>query len=177
MLTPDGKIAANGGQFAGMMRYDARIAIEKELERLGLYRGKQVNKMRLGLCQRSGDIIEPMLTPQWYVNCNGSYTTSPGLLALSYTNTATFSKATSITGVMKVKFTSAGCVTNPDWTDKNGASCKMYIDNDFCNASNATGYGFGWKDNFGLERRKFPWLIRKTTARTNVKKKVVFIKE
>ena len=89
---------------------------------------------------------------QWYVNCNGSYTTSPGLLALSYTNTATFSAATSMTGVMKVKFTSAGCVTNPDWTDKNGLSCKTYIDNDFCNASNATGYGFGWEDNFGLER-------------------------
>jgi len=27
--------------------------------------------MRLGLCQRSGDILEPMITPQWYVNCNG----------------------------------------------------------------------------------------------------------
>jgi valyl-tRNA synthetase len=27
--------------------------------------------MRLGLCSRSGDILEPMITPQWYVNCNG----------------------------------------------------------------------------------------------------------
>ena len=26
--------------------------------------------MRLGLCSRSGDILEPMITPQWYVNCN-----------------------------------------------------------------------------------------------------------
>ncbi len=69
VLTEDGKIASNGGQFAGMMRYDARIAMEKELQTLGLYRGKEVNKMRLGLCSRSGDIIEPMLTPQWYVNC------------------------------------------------------------------------------------------------------------
>ena len=25
--------------------------------------------MRLGLCSRSGDILEPMITPQWYVNC------------------------------------------------------------------------------------------------------------
>ena len=50
----------------GMMRYDARIAMEKELDLLGLYRGKENNKMRLGLCSRSGDIIEPMLTPQWY---------------------------------------------------------------------------------------------------------------
>jgi valyl-tRNA synthetase len=70
VLTEDGKIASNGGQFAGLMRYDARIAMEKELESLGLLKGKEVNKMRLGLCSRSGDIIEPMLTPQWYVNCN-----------------------------------------------------------------------------------------------------------
>jgi len=48
-----------------MMRYDARIAMEEELQALGLFRGKEVNKMRLGLCSRTGDIIEPMLTPQW----------------------------------------------------------------------------------------------------------------
>jgi valyl-tRNA synthetase len=27
--------------------------------------------MRLGICSRSGDILEPMITPQWYVDCNG----------------------------------------------------------------------------------------------------------
>lgn len=70
ILTEDGKIAATGAEFAGMMRYDARIALEVALQERGLLRGKEVNKMRLGLCSRSGDIIEPMLTPQWYVNCN-----------------------------------------------------------------------------------------------------------
>lgn len=69
VLTSEGKIDANGGKFAGMMRYDARVAMEEEMKQLGLFRGKEVNKMRLGLCSRSGDIIEPMLTPQWYVNC------------------------------------------------------------------------------------------------------------
>lgn len=54
----------------GMMRYDARIAIEEALSSMGLLRGKEPNKMRLGLCSRSGDIIEPMITPQWYVNCD-----------------------------------------------------------------------------------------------------------
>jgi valyl-tRNA synthetase len=70
VLTGDGKIADNGGKYAGMMRYDARVAMENEMKELDLYRGKEVNKMRLGLCSRSGDIIEPMLTPQWYVNCD-----------------------------------------------------------------------------------------------------------
>lgn len=70
VLSFDGKIAAaHGGKFAGMMRYDARIEMEAELKSLGLYRGKEPNKMRLGQCSRSGDIIEPMLSPQWYVDC------------------------------------------------------------------------------------------------------------
>ena len=55
---------------SGLMRYDARVVMEKELKELGLLRNKEPNKMRLGLCSRSGDIIEPMLTPQWYVNCD-----------------------------------------------------------------------------------------------------------
>jgi valyl-tRNA synthetase len=35
-----------------------------------LYVGKEPNKMRLAICSRSGDILEPMITPQWYLNCS-----------------------------------------------------------------------------------------------------------
>ena len=70
IFNEDGQINENGGRFAGMMRYDARIAIEEALTELGLFRGKEPHTMRLGKCSRSGDIIEPMLTPQWYVNCS-----------------------------------------------------------------------------------------------------------
>jgi valyl-tRNA synthetase len=69
VLTEEGKIAANGGKYAGMMRYDARLAMEKDLEEMGQFRGKAPNPMRLGVCSRSGDIVEPMLTPQWYLSC------------------------------------------------------------------------------------------------------------
>jgi len=71
MLSQDGSINKNGSQFEGMMRYDARIAVEEALNEKGLYIGKEPNKMRLGLCSRSGDILEPMITPQWYVSCDG----------------------------------------------------------------------------------------------------------
>jgi len=71
VLNPDGSINSEGSQFEGMMRYDARIAVEEALQEKGLYVGKEPNKMRLGLCSRSGDILEPMITPQWYVNCDG----------------------------------------------------------------------------------------------------------
>lgn len=70
MLSPDGSINDNGSQFSGMMRYDARIAVEEALKEKDLFKGKEPNKMRLGLCSRSGDILEPLITPQWYVNCN-----------------------------------------------------------------------------------------------------------
>lgn len=35
----------------------------------GLYRGAKNNEMRLGICSRTNDIIEPLIKPQWYVNC------------------------------------------------------------------------------------------------------------
>ena len=36
----------------------------------GLFRGSQNKEMRLGLCQRTSDVIEPMIKPQWYINCS-----------------------------------------------------------------------------------------------------------
>jgi valyl-tRNA synthetase len=64
-----GKINHVGGKFAGLMRFDARNALFKELTELGLIIGKKPNPMRLGRCSKSNDIIEPLLKPQWYVNC------------------------------------------------------------------------------------------------------------
>ena len=64
----DGTINENGGKYSGMKRYDVRNQIIKDLEALGLYREKKPNPMNLSICQRSGDIIEPLLVPQWYVD-------------------------------------------------------------------------------------------------------------
>ena len=67
VFTDDGKINENGGQFAGMMRFDARYAVIEELKKQGLYRDEKVHKLVLKKCSRSKDVIEPMLKPQWYV--------------------------------------------------------------------------------------------------------------
>ena len=70
MLTEEGKVNDEGGEkFKGMKRFTARKAVIAALDELGLYRGKEDNPMRLGLCSRSKDVIEPMLKPQWWVNC------------------------------------------------------------------------------------------------------------
>lgn len=57
----------NGGKFKGMMRFDARVAIFKELDQLKLFKEKKDNAMSVPVCSRSGDIIEPYVKPQWYV--------------------------------------------------------------------------------------------------------------
>eukprot|EP00962_Isochrysis_galbana_P010827 scaffold3013_cov113-Isochrysis_galbana.AAC.6 len=71
IFTDDGKIADGCGSFSGMMRFEARVAVLAELKARGLFRGEADNKMRLGVCSRTGDVIEPMLKPQWWVDCSG----------------------------------------------------------------------------------------------------------
>lgn len=72
ILDEDGKINHVGGKkFAGMARFDAREAVYEALDKMGMIKGKEPNPMRLGVCSKSGDIIEPFLKPQWWVNCKG----------------------------------------------------------------------------------------------------------
>ncbi|XP_044971413.1 valine--tRNA ligase, mitochondrial 1-like [Hordeum vulgare subsp. vulgare] len=71
IFTDDGSINENGGpQFEGMPRFTARAAIIDALKEKGLYRGMENNEMELGRCSRTNDIVEPMIKPQWFVNCN-----------------------------------------------------------------------------------------------------------
>ncbi|CAL0305995.1 unnamed protein product [Lupinus luteus] len=71
VFTDDGKINSNGGvEFTGVPRFEAREAIKEALQKKGLYRGSENNEMRLGVCSRSNDVVEPMIKPQWYVNCS-----------------------------------------------------------------------------------------------------------
>jgi len=57
------------GQFSGMKRFHARTAVLNALQEKGLCRGSKDNPMVVPICSRSKDVIEPLLKPQWYVNC------------------------------------------------------------------------------------------------------------
>ena len=70
ILNDNGTLNDNCGKFSGKRRYDVRYELLKELEQLNLLRGRENNKMVLSKCSRSGDIIEPVLKPQWWVNCD-----------------------------------------------------------------------------------------------------------
>ena len=41
---------------------------------LGLFVGKKDNKMQIPICTRSGDVIEPLVKPQWYAAGGGLLT-------------------------------------------------------------------------------------------------------
>lgn len=52
-----------------MKRFDARKAIVAALKDKGLFKGIADTETVLPICDRSKDIIEPLLKNQWYVNC------------------------------------------------------------------------------------------------------------
>uniref|UniRef100_A0A8R7UBW4 valine--tRNA ligase n=1 Tax=Triticum urartu TaxID=4572 RepID=A0A8R7UBW4_TRIUA len=71
IFTDDGKINSNGGtQFEGMPRFAAQVAVIEALKAKSLYKDTKKNEMSLGICSRSNDVVEPMMKPQWFVNCN-----------------------------------------------------------------------------------------------------------
>eukprot|EP00730_Choanoeca_flexa_P002357 TRINITY_DN11021_c0_g1_i1.p1 TRINITY_DN11021_c0_g1~~TRINITY_DN11021_c0_g1_i1.p1 ORF type:complete len:1070 (+),score=320.61 TRINITY_DN11021_c0_g1_i1:39-3248(+) len=69
VITKDGVIADGCGDFSGMKRFDARSEVIKRLKEADLYRGVADNPMVVPKCSRSGDIIEPLLVPQWFCSC------------------------------------------------------------------------------------------------------------
>jgi len=70
-LNDNGTINENGGEYSGMMRFDARLKMEEDMKQLGIFKGKRKNPMKIGRCSKTGDLIEPLLKPQWYVACKG----------------------------------------------------------------------------------------------------------
>jgi valyl-tRNA synthetase len=53
-------------------RYDGRAAVLAALSARGLYGGRAEDHAAvLPVCSRTGDVIEPRLVPQWYLDCTG----------------------------------------------------------------------------------------------------------
>ncbi|MEO8718632.1 MAG: valine--tRNA ligase, partial [Burkholderiales bacterium] len=68
IFTLDAKVNANGPkQFQGMDRYAARKAVVAQLERENYLVGAEPHKMVLPKSGRTGVVVEPMLTDQWFV--------------------------------------------------------------------------------------------------------------
>ena len=68
IFTLDAKINENGpAAYQGLDRYDCRKAVLKDLEEQGFLEKAVPHKNMVPICTRTGQVIEPMLTDQWFV--------------------------------------------------------------------------------------------------------------
>ncbi len=67
VMNDDATINAKGGKFAGMDRYEARAAIVKELDEMGLLVKIEDHAHNVGTHDRCKTTIEPLVKEQWFV--------------------------------------------------------------------------------------------------------------
>ena len=67
ILNDDATINENGGKFCGMDRYEARKAIVKELDEMGLLVRIEDYSHNVGTHDRCKTTVEPMIKQQWFV--------------------------------------------------------------------------------------------------------------
>ena len=67
ILNGDGTLNEAAGPYKGYDRFEARKAIVHQLEQEGLLEKVEPHIHSVGHCQRSGDIVEPIVSIQWFV--------------------------------------------------------------------------------------------------------------
>jgi valyl-tRNA synthetase len=68
IFTLDARINENGPlAYQGLDRYDARKAVLRDLEAQGFLEKAVPHKHAVPICERTGEIVEPMLTDQWFM--------------------------------------------------------------------------------------------------------------
>jgi valyl-tRNA synthetase len=66
VMTNDGHINENGGQYAGMDRFEARGRVVEDLAALGLLEKIEDITHAVGICDRSKTEVEPRISTQWF---------------------------------------------------------------------------------------------------------------
>ncbi len=68
IFTLDAKINENGPKaYQGLDRYEARKAVLRDLEAQGFLEKAVPHKHAVPVCERTGQVVEPMLTDQWFM--------------------------------------------------------------------------------------------------------------
>jgi valyl-tRNA synthetase len=67
MLDESAKVNENGGPYSGMDRFDCRKAIWNDMKAAGLVLKEEPYTINVPRSQRGGEIIEPMVSTQWFV--------------------------------------------------------------------------------------------------------------
>ena len=67
VINPDGTMNEKAGKYAGMDRFEARKALVKDLEEAGLLISVEEITHNVGHSERTGVMVEPYLSKQWFV--------------------------------------------------------------------------------------------------------------
>ena len=67
VMTPDGRLNEQGGDFKGLPMEEARRRVVEKLKALGLLEKSEPHPHRVGVSYRSKAVIEPYLSKQWFV--------------------------------------------------------------------------------------------------------------
>ena len=67
VLNKDASMNANAGKYAGMDRYKCREQLWRDMEAAGLTIKTEAYTTRIPRSQRGGEVVEPMMSTQWYV--------------------------------------------------------------------------------------------------------------
>jgi valyl-tRNA synthetase len=67
ILTPTAQINENGAKYAGMDRFDCRKRLWEDMKEAGLVIKEQPYTLNVPRSQRGGEIVEPMISTQWFV--------------------------------------------------------------------------------------------------------------
>ena len=68
ILAPDGTLNEHAGRYAGIDRFEARDRIVADLEERGLIEKIEPYSHAVGHSQRSGAVVEPIVSEQWWLN-------------------------------------------------------------------------------------------------------------
>ncbi|HLU10892.1 MAG TPA: valine--tRNA ligase, partial [Oceanobacillus sp.] len=67
IMNPDATLNENAGPYAGMDRFEAREKLWADMTAAGMTIRVQEHKMVVPRSQRGGEVVEPMLSNQWFV--------------------------------------------------------------------------------------------------------------
>jgi len=80
VMTPDGKMNANAGIYAGLDRFAARKTVVADLEEQGFLVKVAPHTHAVGMCERSKTVVEPRISTQWF--CRMKELAAPAIAAV-----------------------------------------------------------------------------------------------
>jgi valyl-tRNA synthetase len=81
-MTDDAHMNANAGAYAGLDRFEARAKIVEDLKAQNLLEKVTAHTSAIGICERSGTIVEPRVSLQWF--CKMKPLAEPAIAAVEH---------------------------------------------------------------------------------------------